>query len=161
MVESLLFIGAGAGAGEKNTPEPVKNGPAPQHWFLVSSRQLEGHLVVILGSLATFVSWSKKQKIFEIPCQGYQKIFLMMLWFSSDLVHRPSHLSERMSSTGTVLMSKLCCYQGVEAMSCSVSDPYSIESGPGSSQKSQSGSRRTWIRIRIQLFCLTLAENNI
>ena len=33
--ESLLFIGAGAGASEKITrsqkPEPVKNGPAPQH----------------------------------------------------------------------------------------------------------------------------------
>ena len=34
MVESLLFIGAGAEAGEKNRyryPEPVKNGQAPQH----------------------------------------------------------------------------------------------------------------------------------
>ena len=35
IVESLpvLFIraGAGIGAGEKNL-EPVKNGPAPQHW---------------------------------------------------------------------------------------------------------------------------------
>ena len=30
MVESLLFIGAGAGAGQKKT-EPVKNRPAPQH----------------------------------------------------------------------------------------------------------------------------------
>ena len=28
----LLFIGAGAGAGKKNNPEPVKNRPAPQHW---------------------------------------------------------------------------------------------------------------------------------
>ena len=33
MVESLLFLGAGAGVGasEKN-PEQVKNGPSPQHW---------------------------------------------------------------------------------------------------------------------------------
>ena len=29
MVESLLFIGAGAGAGES---EPAKNGRAPQHF---------------------------------------------------------------------------------------------------------------------------------
>ena len=30
LVESLLLIGAGAGAGKKN-PESVKNRPAPQH----------------------------------------------------------------------------------------------------------------------------------
>ena len=34
MVESLLFIGAEAGAGEKK-PEPVKSRPAPQHWVPV------------------------------------------------------------------------------------------------------------------------------
>ena len=35
MVERLIFIGAGAGAGEKKyqEPEPAKNGPAPQHWL--------------------------------------------------------------------------------------------------------------------------------
>ena len=35
MVKSLVFIGAGAGvgAGKKKSPVPVKNGPAPQHWF--------------------------------------------------------------------------------------------------------------------------------
>ena len=45
MFESLIFfIGAGAragaGAGEKkySEPEPVKNGPAPQHW----SRDFQG-----------------------------------------------------------------------------------------------------------------------
>ena len=30
IAESLLFIGAGA--VEKKNPEPLKNGPAPQHW---------------------------------------------------------------------------------------------------------------------------------
>ena len=30
LVESLLFMGAGAGDGKKN-PEPVKSGPAPHH----------------------------------------------------------------------------------------------------------------------------------
>ena len=30
MVESLLFLGVGAGAGEKN-PGQLENGPAPQH----------------------------------------------------------------------------------------------------------------------------------
>ena len=48
IVESLLFIGAGAGAGEKkySEPESVKNGPAPQHWVPiqghVSTRVLTG-----------------------------------------------------------------------------------------------------------------------
>ena len=33
MLESLLFKGAGAGAGAGlKKPEPVKNGPAPQHY---------------------------------------------------------------------------------------------------------------------------------
>ena len=36
MVESLLVMGAGAGAGEKKKPETVKNGPAPQHWHGVT-----------------------------------------------------------------------------------------------------------------------------
>ena len=31
MVKRLIFIGAGAGAGEKKYQEPAKNGPAPQH----------------------------------------------------------------------------------------------------------------------------------
>ena len=36
MDESLLFIWAGAGAGEKN-PEPIKSGPAPQHWYKINN----------------------------------------------------------------------------------------------------------------------------
>ena len=31
MVQSQLFLGARARASEKKYPEPVKNGPAPQH----------------------------------------------------------------------------------------------------------------------------------
>ena len=33
MYEKLLFIEAGTGAGEKIYPEPIKHGPAPQHWL--------------------------------------------------------------------------------------------------------------------------------
>ena len=34
MVESLLFIAAGAGAGEKKDPESIINGPAPPYcWY--------------------------------------------------------------------------------------------------------------------------------
>ena len=35
MVESLLFIGAAAEAGEKKNPEQVKNEPAPQRSFVL------------------------------------------------------------------------------------------------------------------------------
>ena len=53
MVESLLFLGAGAGVGvsEKKylEPEPVKNGLAPQHW-LYYNRSVDFQDIVVKGN---------------------------------------------------------------------------------------------------------------
>ena len=72
IVQSLLFIGVGAGAGEKKYPEPVKNGPAPQHG-------LPGLIQTLLGGV-TLKIWLIPSKCFylqeEEACTVYSVLYL-------------------------------------------------------------------------------------
>ena len=56
MVESLLFIVDGVGAGEKKPElEPVKNGPALQHCLHLNKTNLLHRFLFILYSMTPFI----------------------------------------------------------------------------------------------------------